>query len=96
MRGCAISIGANLKEGSGRNTVGELRQFVGYASGSACELEWHALISGDLDYLRSPEYERLMSEIVDVKKLLYRFNESLGRPRPEFQHPKKPFNSGLR
>ena len=48
MRGAANSIGANLKEGSGRPTIGELRQFVGYSSGSACELEWHVLISSDL------------------------------------------------
>ena len=77
MRGAAISIGANLKEGSGRNTIGEFSQFVGYASGSACELEWHTLISGDLRYLEPLARDGLLSEIVDVKKLLYRFNKSL-------------------
>ena len=79
MRSCAISIGANLKEGSGRNTPGEFRQFVGYACGSTCELEWHALISSDLGYLSPERAAFLMSEVIDVKKMLYRFNQALRR-----------------
>jgi four helix bundle protein len=77
MRKCAVSIGANLKEGAGRSTAGELRQFVSYACGSSYELEWHALISGDLGYLAPNNRDALLSEIVTMKKLLYRFRQSL-------------------
>ncbi len=77
MRGCANSIGANLKEGSGRPTPGEFRQFVGYASGSACELEWHTLISADLSYLAPSNRDALLAEVIDMKKLLYRFGQSI-------------------
>ena len=77
MRRSANSIGANLMEGSGRNTPGEFRQSVGHSTGSAYELEWHATISNDLDYLPDDNYEALLAEIVVMKKLLYRFRQSL-------------------
>ena len=77
MRKSASSIGANLMEGAGRNTSGEFRQFIGNATGSAYELEWHTLISGDLGFLEPSNQQALLTEIIDVKKLLYRFRESI-------------------
>ena len=39
IRRSAVSVPSNLAEGTGRNSTGELRQFVGIASGSLAELE---------------------------------------------------------
>lgn len=49
IRRAAISIGANLAEGCGRQTSGELARFVRIAMGSASELDYHLLVSAILD-----------------------------------------------
>jgi four helix bundle protein len=40
------------------------------AMGSASELEYQLLLAHDLDYLRNPEYERLATQAVEVKRML--------------------------
>ena len=42
IRRSAVSVPSHLAEGTGRNSTGELRQFVGFASGSLAELETQA------------------------------------------------------
>jgi len=38
--------------------------------GLASELEYQLLLAHDLDYLRSPEYEKLSAQAVEVKRML--------------------------
>jgi len=38
--------------------------------GSASELEYHLLLARDLDFLNSPDYQRLELEVVEVKRML--------------------------
>jgi four helix bundle protein len=52
IRRAAISIGANLAEGCGRQTSAELARFVKIAMGSASELDYHLLVCRDLGLLR--------------------------------------------
>ena len=40
------------------------------AMGSASELEYHLLLAHDLDLLKAPDYQRLSSEAVEVKRML--------------------------
>lgn len=87
MRGCANSIGANLLEGSGRNTAGEFRQFVGYGTGSVCELEWHTMVAADLLYIDPATRDALMQAIHSMTRLLAGFNASL---RPYKENPYAP------
>ena len=56
----ASSVGANLAEGCGRRTDGELTRFLHIARGSAVELENHLLLARDLNYLA----ERKCAEFV--------------------------------
>jgi four helix bundle protein len=51
MRRAASSIGANIAEGTGRKSDGELTRFLHIARGSAAELEYHLLLAHDLDLL---------------------------------------------
>jgi four helix bundle protein len=51
IRRAAVSVPSNLAEGSGRNSAGELRQFVGFASGSLAELETQLEVAVRLGFL---------------------------------------------
>ncbi len=70
MRRSAISVGANLAEGCGRQTTAELARFVRIAMGSASELDYHLLLAHDFDYLQPDEYRKLSQELTRVRKML--------------------------
>ena len=55
-RSCA-SIPANVAEGCGRGGDAELARFLQIAMGSASELEYHLLLSRDLNFLDITEYD---------------------------------------
>ena len=71
-RRSSASIGANIAEGCCRKGDSELGRFLQIAMGSASELEYHLLLAlaRDLDFLNSPDYQRLELEVVEVKRML--------------------------
>jgi four helix bundle protein len=73
MRRSAASIGANIAEGACRKGDCEFGCFLQIAMGSASELEYHLLLAHDLELLKSLDYERLSSEVVQVKRMLSSF-----------------------
>jgi four helix bundle protein len=70
MRRASSSIGMNIAEGCCRKGSEEMARFLQIAMGSASELEYQLLLAHDLDYLRNPEYERLATQAVEVKRML--------------------------
>lgn len=58
------SIGSNIAEGSGRNTIKDYKQFLHHSLGSAKEVEYQLLVAKDLEYISSRTYDRL-SEMLD-------------------------------
>ncbi len=60
----------NTAEGCCRKGSGEMARFLRIAMGSANELEYQLLLAHDLNYLLNPEYERLASQEVEVKRML--------------------------
>lgn len=70
LRRAASSIGANLAEGCGRQTGGELARFVRIAMGSASELEYHLLLARDLGYLDDALWKKLQAQLTSVRKML--------------------------
>lgn len=70
LRRSAMSIGANLAEGCGRQTTPELARFVRIAMGSASELDYHLLLAKDFGYLQLDEHRSLSQELTRIRKML--------------------------
>ncbi len=70
LRRAVSSIGANIAEGCGRGSQGDLRRFLLIAMGSASETDYHLQLARDLQYLPTTISNELESEVVEVKKML--------------------------
>jgi four helix bundle protein len=70
MRRSAASIGANIAEGSCRKGDLEFGRFLYIAMGSASELEYHLILAHDLKMLETEDYDRLLNEAIEVKRML--------------------------
>src|SRR5579863_6454603 len=73
-RSCS-SIPANLAEGCGRRSDGEMARFVQIAMGSGAELSYHLLLSRD--FLSDVEYTRLEAELGGVMRMLSGLSQKL-------------------
>ena len=80
-RSCA-SIGANLAEGCGRRSDGEMARFVHIAMGSGAELSYHLRLARDLDLLSNASSEHLRSDLNEVMRMLSSLSQKL-KPRSE-------------
>ena len=70
LRRAASSIPANLAEGCGRRSDGEMARFIQIAMGSGAELSYHLLLCRDLGILETAEFSRLTSDLEEVMKML--------------------------
>ena len=66
----SMSIPTNISEGCGRNTDAEFARFLQIAMGSASETEYQLLLSHDLGFLSKEQYDKLNSDVTDVKRML--------------------------
>jgi four helix bundle protein len=79
MRRAAGSIGANIAEGCGRRSDGEMKRFVQIARGSASELEQHLLLAKDLKFLNEVEFGDFERQTHEVQRMLAGLAQSLQR-----------------
>lgn len=79
IRRAAVSIGANVAEGSGKNSKPDFARFLQIALGSASELEYELLLSRDLGYVVPEVYQQLSEEVIETKKMLTGFIQYLGQ-----------------
>ncbi|PYV18891.1 MAG: diversity-generating retroelement protein bAvd family protein [Acidobacteria bacterium] len=73
MRRASASIPSNVAEGCGRAGKPELGRFLQISMGSASELEYHLLLSRDLELLSDSEYRRLDALTIELKRMLSSF-----------------------
>lgn len=82
MRRCAVSIPANIAEGSGRKNKAEFIQFLHIALGSASELETHLIISQRIGFLSSNSYDEIMNALNEIIKMICGLINSLNSLNP--------------
>lgn len=81
LRRAAVSITANIVEGSARGTDPAMCQFLMIAQGSAAELEYLLVLSRDLGYLPQETEARLHKAVKEVRRLLGGFVRSLRKSK---------------
>lgn len=57
-------------EGCGRNSQAEFVRFLIIALGSASELEYQILLSGDLGFIDTNKSKELKSDVTEIKRML--------------------------
>src|SRR5437763_16580393 len=70
IRRAASSIGANLAEGCGRRSDGEMSRYVRISMGSASELDYHLVLTSDLKFIEKKEFAELDSKLSEVRRML--------------------------
>jgi four helix bundle protein len=79
MRRAAASVGANIAEGCGRRSDGEMRRFLQIARGSANEPEYHLLLAKDLRLLQAAEFADLEARVLEIQRMLASFAATVKR-----------------
>jgi four helix bundle protein len=77
IRRCAVSVGANIAEGSGKNSRPDFARFLQMALGSASELEHELLLAADLGYLSSGRNTQRAARVTEIKRMLTGFTHYL-------------------
>ncbi len=70
MRRAAVSISANIAEGSARDTEKDFAHFLNIARGSLFELVSHLEVALRLEYLKAEDVSKLKSEATEIAKML--------------------------
>ena len=84
VRRAAVSIAANIAEGSSRGSDREFAQFAQFlrvASGSASEVEYFAILVADLSLLSRPEAAHIAEGAAEVRRMLSGLLASLSTHR---------------
>ncbi|HXG73112.1 MAG TPA: four helix bundle protein [Gemmatimonadaceae bacterium] len=67
----AMSIPANIVEGSGQESSREFGRFLRYAINSASELEYHLIAARDSGALPDVDTEPVSFQLIEVRKMLH-------------------------
>ena len=66
----AISIPANIVEGSAKSSDHEFARFLKIAIGSTSELEYHAILGKDTGRISADDFDSVVAQLTDVRKML--------------------------
>jgi len=81
LRRAAVSIAANIAEGTGRRTDPATRYFLEIASGSASEVEYLLVLATDLGMLLPSAHAKLEPGVQSARRLLNGFIRRLRRTK---------------
>jgi len=77
MRRAAVSVNANIVEGTKRRTLPDRRHFHVIAEASLEELKYYFILSRDLKFITAADSETLLQAAREVGRLLHGFTQSL-------------------
>lgn len=77
MRRAAVSVGANIAEGSGRFTKKDFRHFLVMSVGSLSELDYFVELSYRLGFLEVEVARNLYTQINDLRRMIISFRKKL-------------------
>lgn len=83
MRRSAVSIPANIAEGSGMDTNAQFARQLAVASGSSAELEYYAHLCLDLGYLNRDQFLALRKDIRAIRRQIWGLIRYLRRTRAD-------------
>ncbi len=66
-----MSVPINIVEGNAHRSPRERARFFGYALASLWEVEGHLQLSSDLEMMSKKDYETLLGETINVRRMLY-------------------------
>jgi four helix bundle protein len=78
----ALSIPANIVEGSSRASDRDFAKFIQIAIGSASELEYHLHFATDAGLLSAEDFQGRQQEVVEVRRMLIGLLKKLRAPAP--------------
>lgn len=79
IRRSAVSIAANIAEGSARNSHKDFARFVLIALGSGAETKSHILTASNLNFLSDSQTKELLDQINQIGRMLKGLHRSLIR-----------------
>lgn len=77
VRRAAVSVAANIAEGTGRGSEQDFARFLDMAMGSVAETRSHLLIAHELGYLKPKMLESLSDQALEVARMLSGLIEKL-------------------
>jgi four helix bundle protein len=77
----AMSIAANIAEGTSQRTKKEFARFVGIALSSCSEVEHHLIVARDLQAIPPATFDSLVAQTITVRKMLYGLRKMLTVPQ---------------
>ena len=79
IRRCAVSVPSNISEGAARTSLKEFSHFLSITLGSIAELETQLIISKNLDYLTKSQFEKLISDLVSIRRMTLGLKKSINK-----------------
>jgi four helix bundle protein len=80
IRRAAVSIPANIAEGTGRTTRRDFANFLRIGQGSLRELETHLLLTVEVELVSPETVQPLLQQVGSVARLLNRLIQSMEKP----------------
>ena len=82
LRRAAVSVPANIAEGSGRPSDADFARFLGIALGSLSEFDYHLILARDLGYVDESISKSLGSMVADLRRMMTRFRSTVLAGQP--------------